>query len=207
MMSRNQMTGMSHHSPWSVLLDTLICTGLTQGDHYSPEYTIPVQLNEEGELVGTYYAVIVATETAADGNYNRNMQPKQAIQHGISERTLLLDLDVDSDNNNRNSAKISRRPRRRVRYSLSTQTMMTATMILTTAIPRSMARTTRPGIWPRWWHRLIRAGKVTAWKSCLRHPITPTYEFLRPMGRILSAPSRATITSVSCSRPTSQTVS
>jgi len=79
-----------------VLPDTLTCTGLTQGTHYSPEYTVDVELDEEGDLVGTYYAVVFATESEADGNYNRNMQPKYAIQHGITQLSPIhVDLDID----------------------------------------------------------------------------------------------------------------
>jgi len=80
------------------LLTTLNCTELSQGTHYSPEYTVDVEL-DEGELVGTYYAVVFATETATDGNSNRDKQPKHALQHGITDLTEIA-VEIITPNEN-----------------------------------------------------------------------------------------------------------
>ncbi len=51
-----------------------------------------MELDKDYELVGTYYAVVFATESEADGNCKRDQQPQYALQHGTSQ---LTNISVD----------------------------------------------------------------------------------------------------------------
>jgi len=60
------------------------CADATQGTHTSNTFTVTALRDPNGHLAGTYWAVVFATETQADGQtYNRDQAQKPAMQHGV----------------------------------------------------------------------------------------------------------------------------
>jgi hypothetical protein len=66
-----------------VQLGEVALTGdLDSGEYWSPATTLNVQVDENGNLEGTYYAAVSALETATGGLVNRDLQPKYGLQKG-----------------------------------------------------------------------------------------------------------------------------
>jgi hypothetical protein len=68
----------------------------TQGTHWTPDYEIPVVLDDEGEIAATYYAVVLATETEAYAfDHNVDRAPKPALPKGSTTfNAITCDLDI-----------------------------------------------------------------------------------------------------------------
>jgi len=69
------------------------------GTHWSEAFVIPVTLDTNGHILGHYCAVILAKQNEEDGNSNRDMQPKPALQKGRTtlEEIMIIEPDEDDD--------------------------------------------------------------------------------------------------------------
>jgi len=72
----------------------IACPDLSAGIHLADTFSFDVSVDENGELLGTYHAVIYATETTEDGELNRDLLPKFAMQRNDEDDPVTLDLSV-----------------------------------------------------------------------------------------------------------------